>query len=121
MTHRIKDGWKLYYSEEGYPYYFNELTGESEWADTKEVDGFQQSQQQHSQENYSDPEGNGGDEEEDEDSESRSNQLNDEESGASDTSSTFDEAFNEKFKAFLRTPEGIEAVIVRHSLLYLTH
>lgn len=38
MTHRIKDGWRLYYSDEGYPYYFNEVTGESQWAELPVTD-----------------------------------------------------------------------------------
>ena len=29
---KIQDGWILYYSEEGYPYYYKESTEESEWA-----------------------------------------------------------------------------------------
>ena len=30
----IPSGWTLYYSNEGYPYYYNDKTNESVWADT---------------------------------------------------------------------------------------
>lgn len=33
---KISDGWVLYYNEDGYPYYYNESTGESEWAEYEE-------------------------------------------------------------------------------------
>jgi hypothetical protein len=32
-NHNSENGWTLYYSEEGYPYYYNEFTNESVWAD----------------------------------------------------------------------------------------
>lgn len=32
IAFRQSEGWQLYNSAEGYPYYFNDLSGVSEWA-----------------------------------------------------------------------------------------
>lgn len=34
QTKKYEDGWRFYYSPEGYPYFYNEISGESEWAPT---------------------------------------------------------------------------------------
>jgi len=40
------DGWTLYYNEDGHPYYYNEHTGESRWAEQELQEPQQQQQQQ---------------------------------------------------------------------------
>ena len=35
--HDESDGWVLYYSPEGYPYYYNTYTGDSQWAEYNET------------------------------------------------------------------------------------
>ena len=38
MNPQENSDWVLYYSEEGYPYYYNAATGESQWAEWNNED-----------------------------------------------------------------------------------
>jgi hypothetical protein len=120
---REAERWKFYYSPEGYPYYFNDLTGISEWAtqDTYFMSIYDEQSQTVNEENntsYS-VEKNGKEiltkenvnsvEEEDEGDydEEDAESEEDEENG----SSSLNENLEKQFRQYLRTPEGIAAVL----------
>jgi hypothetical protein len=134
-AYRESEGWTLYYSEEGFPYYFNSITSASEWAtqdsyfesweDEKQRIAFNKSKNAHQYvghlyENY---EMHGKNEEDDADEFAEDDENEDEEEDEDDEDSieedeesggsSLDETLEKKFKEFLRTPEGIEAMLVR--------
>jgi len=98
------DGWALYYSQEGYPYYHNEETGESEWAPydgpiEKVADGEEKEKVGSDTESEEEDSGS--------DSDSDSADISDDEalSGLN-----IDKEMEAQFKAYLRTQEGKAAM-----------
>lgn len=161
-AYREAEGWKFYYSPEGYPYYFNDVTGVSEWATqdtyyssledehtaqqhayygevryvcnrsivrtyrwhalsqaestgtssspTKAKTGTKSRAYERSGDDDEEV-GSRNDEENDEDEDDDDEgdgEEEDEESG----SSSLDEGLEKRFRQYLRTPEGIAAVLV---------
>lgn len=126
----IENSWVLYYSPEGYPYYYNHVTGESQWAESSGQDDQFETVVNPSANNTANAGGKKQHEEaesdSEEDSEESSNDNSDSDSdssGSSDDSADLenlkkrvvepvDQEVEQRFKAYLRTPEGMAAMEV---------
>ena len=101
------DGWILYYSPEGFPYYYNEVTGESRWAEYEEerseVDGIEEYEARRDEEVWRLQEEGSSDEE----SESEETVT------GTETSNTESDGFEAQFQEYLQTPEGQQELEVR--------
>ena len=128
------DGWRFYTSVEGYPYYYNEFTGQSVWAQLDEngqakslaesIRYVDQQNKKHEleeveedeeedveEEENEDDEEEEEDEEEDEDGDDEEDDEDEDEDLGVPNDLKFDEELEAKFRAYLRTPEGIAAVL----------
>lgn len=104
------NAWTLYYTDEGHPYYYNHETGESAWASHNEAQHIlidENSQNYNCKGSENDPGGL------DQGSSSQgSNDDDDDDSDSDDSEDDIDS--DERFRAFLQSPEGAAAMKVQN-------
>eukprot|EP01041_Mallomonas_annulata_P004853 gene4853-9672_t len=108
------DGWSLYYSDEGYPYYYNALSGESVWAQV-ESGSYNTDYNNYEVYEHDVPQGLSYSQSEvdpnEDSSQDLSDHTSDDESPDSEASSGEEDILLEaEFQTFLTTPDGAAAL-----------
>ena len=106
IHNEVNDGWTLFYSDEGYPYYYNSHTGESVWADSDNI--IENSQ------NYGEYVENESAHKDVIFDVTKVEDGDDYSSDSSTSNSTESEVTDDAFQEYLKTPEGSKAFKVNH-------